>query len=127
MLSGSGHKQQWAVGARRVVLQEPREAKKKFLETYIARILYPRRWPLLMNQKPARCVCFKPALTSGSQSSRAPSSMIMLKRRFKHYRITKFMRSVSMQIEFMAGAFENPVIGERTQQFIMAGSWLVGT
>ena len=51
----------------------------------------------------------------------------MLKRRFKHHRITKFMRSVSMQIEFVAGAFENPVIGERTQQFIMAGSWLVST
>ena len=53
--------------------------------------------------------------------------MIMLKRRFKHHRITKFMRSVSMQSEFVAGAFENPVIGERAQQFIMAGSWLVGT
>ena len=53
--------------------------------------------------------------------------MIMLKRRFKHHRISKFMRSVSMQIEFVAGAFENLVIGERAQQFVMAGSWLVGT
>ena len=58
-------------------------------------------------------------IASVLQSRRATDSLKMPNPRFKHHGIAKFMRSVAMQIEFVAGAFENPVIGESAQQFIM--------